>query len=94
MQTLRELAVEGLQVKDSLRTTRTFTDDVILFAQMLRDFKPIHLAPGLAACFMTYSVPARRPLEKSVTLQFFHSRLIFFYNHAFLLCKDWELHIN
>jgi acyl dehydratase len=45
---LRERAAEGLQVGDSFRTTRTFTDDdVTLFAQISRDYNPIHFD----ACF-------------------------------------------
>jgi 3-hydroxybutyryl-CoA dehydratase len=40
---LRERAAEGLQVGDSFRTTRTFRDDdVTLFAQISRDYNPIH----------------------------------------------------
>jgi 3-hydroxybutyryl-CoA dehydratase len=40
---LRERAAEGLQVGDSFRTSRTFTDDdVTLFAQISRDYNPIH----------------------------------------------------
>lgn len=40
---LRERAAEGLQAGDSFRTTRTFTDDdVTLFAQISRDYNPIH----------------------------------------------------
>ena len=40
---LRERAAEGLQVGDSFRTTRTFTDDdVALFAKTTRDYNPIH----------------------------------------------------
>mgnify|MGYP001142138062 FL=1 len=40
---LRERAAEGLQVGDSFRTTRTFTDDdVALFAQISRDYNPVH----------------------------------------------------
>jgi len=40
---LRERAAEGLQVGDSFRTTRTFTDDdVTRFAQISRDYNPIH----------------------------------------------------
>jgi acyl dehydratase len=40
---LRERAAEGLQVGDSFRTTRTFTDDdVIRFAQITRDYNPVH----------------------------------------------------
>jgi len=40
---LRERAAEGLQVGDSFRTTRTFkNDDVTLFAQVSRDYNPIH----------------------------------------------------
>ena len=39
----RERAAEGLQVGDSFRTSRTFTDDdVILFAQISRDYNPVH----------------------------------------------------
>jgi 3-hydroxybutyryl-CoA dehydratase len=40
---LRERAAEGLQVGDSFRTSRTFTDDdVIRFAKISRDYNPIH----------------------------------------------------
>jgi 3-hydroxybutyryl-CoA dehydratase len=40
---LRERAAEGLEVEDTFRTTRTFTDDdVTLFAQISRDYNPIH----------------------------------------------------
>ena len=40
---LRERAAEGLQVGDSFRTTRTFTDDdVAFFAKISRDYNPIH----------------------------------------------------
>ena len=40
---LRERAAEGLQVGDSFRTTRTFTDDdVALFAKISGDYNPIH----------------------------------------------------
>ena len=40
---LRERAAEGLLVGDSFRTSRTFTDDdVIRFAQISRDYNPIH----------------------------------------------------
>jgi 3-hydroxybutyryl-CoA dehydratase len=40
---LRERAAEGLQVGDSFRTTRTFTDDdVALFAKISRDYNPVH----------------------------------------------------
>jgi len=40
---LRERAAEGLQVGDSFRTTRTFTvEDVTLFAQISRDYNPVH----------------------------------------------------
>jgi len=39
----RERAAEGLQVGDSFRTSRIFTDDdVILFAQITRDYNPVH----------------------------------------------------
>ncbi len=39
----RKRAAEGLQVGDSFRTSRTFTDDdVILFAQISRDYNPVH----------------------------------------------------
>jgi acyl dehydratase len=39
----RERAAEGLQVGDTFRTSRTFTDDdVILFAQISRDYNPVH----------------------------------------------------
>jgi 3-hydroxybutyryl-CoA dehydratase len=40
---IRERAAEGLQVGDTFRTSRTFTDDdVILFAQISRDYNPVH----------------------------------------------------
>jgi len=40
---LRERAADGLQVGDSFRTSRTFTDDdVISFAQISRDYNPVH----------------------------------------------------
>jgi 3-hydroxybutyryl-CoA dehydratase len=40
---LRERAAEGLQVGDTFRTSRTFThDDVIRFAQISRDYNPVH----------------------------------------------------
>lgn len=40
---LRERAAEGLRVGDSFRTTRTFTyDDIALFAEISRDYNPIH----------------------------------------------------
>jgi len=43
MVSFRERAAEGLQVGDSFRTTRTFTDDdVIRFAQISRDYNPVH----------------------------------------------------
>jgi 3-hydroxybutyryl-CoA dehydratase len=39
----RERAAEGLQVGDTFRTSRTFTeDDVILFARISRDYNPVH----------------------------------------------------
>jgi 3-hydroxybutyryl-CoA dehydratase len=39
----RKRAAEGLQVGDSFRTSRTFTaDDVNLFAQISRDYNPVH----------------------------------------------------
>ena len=39
----RERAAEGLQVGDTFRTSRTFTeDDVIRFAQISRDYNPVH----------------------------------------------------
>jgi len=39
----RERAAEGLQVGDSFRTSRTFTDDdVIRFAHISRDYNPVH----------------------------------------------------
>ena len=39
----REGAAEGLQVGDSFKTSRTFTDDdVTLFAQISRDYNPVH----------------------------------------------------
>jgi 3-hydroxybutyryl-CoA dehydratase len=39
----RERAAEGVQVGDSFRTSRTFTDDdVIRFAKISRDYNPVH----------------------------------------------------
>jgi 3-hydroxybutyryl-CoA dehydratase len=39
----RERAAEGLQVGDSFRTSRAFTyDDVIRFANLSRDYNPVH----------------------------------------------------
>lgn len=39
----RERAAEGLQVGDSFRISRTFTeDDVIRFARISRDYNPVH----------------------------------------------------
>ena len=39
----RERAAEGLQVGDTFRTSRTFTeDDVIRFARISRDYNPVH----------------------------------------------------
>ncbi len=39
----RERAADGLQVGDSFRTSRTFTDDdVTLFAQISKDYNPVH----------------------------------------------------
>jgi 3-hydroxybutyryl-CoA dehydratase len=39
----RERAAEGLQVGDSFKTSRTFTeDDVIRFAKISRDYNPVH----------------------------------------------------
>jgi 3-hydroxybutyryl-CoA dehydratase len=39
----RQRAAEGLQVGDSFRTARTFTDDdVIRFAKISRDYNPVH----------------------------------------------------
>jgi 3-hydroxybutyryl-CoA dehydratase len=39
----RERAAEGLQAGDSFRTSRTFTnDDIIRFAQISRDYNPVH----------------------------------------------------
>lgn len=43
MVSFRERAAEGLQVGDSFRTSRTFTDaDVIRFAKISRDYNPVH----------------------------------------------------
>ena len=43
MVSFRERAAVGLQVGDSFRTTRTFTDDdVIRFANISRDYNPVH----------------------------------------------------
>ena len=39
----RQRAAEGLQVGDSFRTSRAFTDDdVIRFAKISRDYNPVH----------------------------------------------------
>jgi len=43
MKGLRGRAAEGLQVGDTFRTSRTFTeDDVVRFARMSRDYNPVH----------------------------------------------------
>ena len=43
MVSFRERAAEGLQVGDSFRTSRIFKgDDVIRFAQISRDYNPVH----------------------------------------------------
>ena len=43
MISFRERAAAGLQVGDSFRTTRTFTDDDVLqFAQVSGDYNPVH----------------------------------------------------
>jgi 3-hydroxybutyryl-CoA dehydratase len=43
MLSFRERAAEGLQVGDSFRTSRTFTDeDVIRFARISQDYNPVH----------------------------------------------------
>jgi 3-hydroxybutyryl-CoA dehydratase len=45
---LRERAAEGLQVGDSFKISRTFTDDdVVNFAGISRDYNPVHFD----ACF-------------------------------------------
>src|SRR5512136_2324109 len=39
----RERAAEGLQVGDTFKTSRTFTeDDVLRFARISRDYNPVH----------------------------------------------------
>jgi len=54
---LRERAAEGLQVGDSFRTTRIFTnDDVTLFSQISRDYNPIHF-DGRFAKERNFSAP-------------------------------------
>jgi len=43
MTAIRQRAAEGLQVGDSFKTCRTFTDeDVIRFARISRDYNPVH----------------------------------------------------
>lgn len=43
MLSFRQRAADGLRVGDSFRTSRTFTDnDVLLFAQISRDYNPVH----------------------------------------------------
>jgi len=43
MASLREHAAEGLQVGDTFSTSRTFTHgDVIRFAEISRDYNPVH----------------------------------------------------
>jgi 3-hydroxybutyryl-CoA dehydratase len=43
MVSLRERAGEGLQIGDSFKTTRTFTDnEVVRFAEISRDYNPVH----------------------------------------------------
>jgi 3-hydroxybutyryl-CoA dehydratase len=54
---LRERAAEGLEVGDTFRTTRTFTnDDVTLFAQISRDYNPIHFDARFAKAW-NFSAP-------------------------------------
>jgi acyl dehydratase len=54
---LRERAADGLQIGDSFRTTRTFTDDdVNLFAQISRDYNPIHFDARFAKA-RSFSAP-------------------------------------
>jgi acyl dehydratase len=43
MASIRERAAEGLEAGDSFQTTRTFThDDITHFAQISRDYNPVH----------------------------------------------------
>lgn len=43
MKSFRERATEGLQIGDTFITSRVFTnDDVLLFAQISRDYNPVH----------------------------------------------------
>jgi 3-hydroxybutyryl-CoA dehydratase len=43
MNSFRERAAEGLHVGDTLKTSRTFTDDdLIRFAHISRDYNPVH----------------------------------------------------
>ncbi len=54
---LRERAADGLQVGDTFRTTRIFTDDeVTAFAQISRDYNPIHF-DGRFAKAREFSAP-------------------------------------
>jgi acyl dehydratase len=54
---LRERAAEGLQVGDSFQTSRTFTeDDVLRFAQISRDYNPVHFDARFAAA-QNFSAP-------------------------------------
>lgn len=54
---LRERAAEGLQVGDTFRTSRTFTeDDVIRFARMSRDYNPVHFDARFAGA-KNFSAP-------------------------------------
>jgi 3-hydroxybutyryl-CoA dehydratase len=43
MLTFRERAAEGLKIGDSFKTSRTLTnEDLLRFAQVLRDYNPVH----------------------------------------------------
>lgn len=43
MEALRKRAMDGLQKGDTFHTSRTFTDeDISRFAQMSRDYNPVH----------------------------------------------------
>ena len=54
---LRERAAEGLEVGDSFRTTRSFTDDdVASFAKISRDYNPIHFDARFAKAW-NFSAP-------------------------------------
>lgn len=50
MTDIREKAIEGIQVGDSFTLSRTFSeDDVIRFAEITRDYNPVHFDERFAS---------------------------------------------